>query len=285
MILTPKADKVTDAENGNLAALDAEGNLKDSGKKATDFATSEQGTKADNAAKQTDFTNHVNNKENPHCITVEQIGAATAAQGEKADNIDTEISSARASYTNLKERLDAQDDSIEALQNAALPHRYGILWDKVNAKCTRLYDAVGMTANAYKGTYNADLKNDFDDCYPWRDRILCNVDLDEYKRIHAAGGDIKDSIISWDGDVDFALDGSNGFVGVYTPEFWVRQEETSSGVEIIVADKELLGYIHFPSTIGGRYFACSDGDGGITSRAGTFPLSANLEGTSYTLGT
>lgn len=44
-----KADKVTSATNNNFAALDANGNLKDSGKKAGDFATSAQGTKADSA--------------------------------------------------------------------------------------------------------------------------------------------------------------------------------------------------------------------------------------------
>ena len=44
-----KADKVSGATNGNFAALDANGNLTDSGKKASNFATSAQGTKADSA--------------------------------------------------------------------------------------------------------------------------------------------------------------------------------------------------------------------------------------------
>lgn len=44
-----KADKVSNATNNNFAGLDANGNLKDSGKKAGDFATSAQGTKADSA--------------------------------------------------------------------------------------------------------------------------------------------------------------------------------------------------------------------------------------------
>lgn len=47
--LSEKADKVQGATAGNLAALDANGNLADSGKKATDFATDEQGAKADTA--------------------------------------------------------------------------------------------------------------------------------------------------------------------------------------------------------------------------------------------
>lgn len=44
-----KADKVADAAEGNLAALTQDGNLADSGAKPSDFATSEQGAKADTA--------------------------------------------------------------------------------------------------------------------------------------------------------------------------------------------------------------------------------------------
>ena len=47
--ISGKADKVANATNGNLAALNAEGNLVDSGKKAADFATKEQGAAADTA--------------------------------------------------------------------------------------------------------------------------------------------------------------------------------------------------------------------------------------------
>ena len=47
--LSAKADKVTSATNGNFAGLDANGNLTDSGSKASDFATAAQGAKADSA--------------------------------------------------------------------------------------------------------------------------------------------------------------------------------------------------------------------------------------------
>ena len=47
--ISGKADKVPSATNGNLAGLDANGNLTDSGKKAADFATAAQGGKADTA--------------------------------------------------------------------------------------------------------------------------------------------------------------------------------------------------------------------------------------------
>lgn len=44
-----KADKVSEATNGNFAGLDSNGNLTDSGSKAADFATAAQGSKADTA--------------------------------------------------------------------------------------------------------------------------------------------------------------------------------------------------------------------------------------------
>lgn len=47
--LDQKADKVSGATNGHLAGLNASGNLIDSGKKTSDFATAEQGAKADTA--------------------------------------------------------------------------------------------------------------------------------------------------------------------------------------------------------------------------------------------
>lgn len=47
--LDGKTDKVANATSGNFAGLDSNGNLTDSGKKSSDFATSSQGSKADTA--------------------------------------------------------------------------------------------------------------------------------------------------------------------------------------------------------------------------------------------
>ena len=47
--LAAKADRVVSATNGDFASLDSNGNLADSGAKASDFATAAQGTKADSA--------------------------------------------------------------------------------------------------------------------------------------------------------------------------------------------------------------------------------------------
>ena len=53
--LQDKADKVNGATNGNLAGFDSNGNLTDSGKSPSDFATAAQGGKADTAVQPSDL--------------------------------------------------------------------------------------------------------------------------------------------------------------------------------------------------------------------------------------
>ena len=53
--MSGKADKVSGATNGDLAGLDSNGNLVDSGVKPSDFATAAQGTKADTAVQPGDL--------------------------------------------------------------------------------------------------------------------------------------------------------------------------------------------------------------------------------------
>lgn len=53
--LQDKADKVNGATNGNLAGLDEDGNITDSGKSPSDFATAAQGGKADTAVQPSDL--------------------------------------------------------------------------------------------------------------------------------------------------------------------------------------------------------------------------------------
>jgi hypothetical protein len=56
-----KADKVANATAGNFAGLDANGNLTDSGSKASDFATAAQGAKADSAVQDANYVHTDNN--------------------------------------------------------------------------------------------------------------------------------------------------------------------------------------------------------------------------------
>lgn len=56
--ISGKADKVSGATNGHFAGLNSSGNLIDSGKKASDFATAAQGTKADTALQSADLSGY-----------------------------------------------------------------------------------------------------------------------------------------------------------------------------------------------------------------------------------
>lgn len=56
-----KADKVSSATAGNFAGLDANGNLTDSGSKASDFATAAQGALADTAVQDASYVHTDNN--------------------------------------------------------------------------------------------------------------------------------------------------------------------------------------------------------------------------------
>ena len=81
--ITGKADKVSGATANNFAGLDANGNLKDSGSKASDFATAAQGTKADSAIQSvkvngtalTPDANKAVDIEVPNRVTAEELAA------------------------------------------------------------------------------------------------------------------------------------------------------------------------------------------------------------------
>lgn len=72
--IADKADKVSGATADNFAGLDANGNLKDSGSKASDFATAAQGAKADSAIQ-----------------TVKVNGTALTPDANKAVDVEFEI--------------------------------------------------------------------------------------------------------------------------------------------------------------------------------------------------
>lgn len=84
-----KADKVTSATNGNFAGLDSNGNLTDSGSKASDFATAAQGTKADSAIQSVTGETAVSNS-NYVAVSVEAATTGTAVQLTSHANVTTQ---------------------------------------------------------------------------------------------------------------------------------------------------------------------------------------------------
>ena len=167
--------------------------------------------------------------------------------------------------------LDSQLSAIEkSLENNANVHY--VVWDKVNATCTRGGASASVTTTTtnfgHFGSVNANYSNPFDQFYPWLGRKLCNVDIATYRSVYADHGNLLDCVVAWEGDVDFALDGSNGFVGVYTPEFWGLRKELAGNKEFLgVSPVEITGWNHYEETIGARWFGVADSTG-ITSKPG-----------------
>ena len=90
--------------------------------------------------------------------------------------------------------------------------RYGVRWEVGNPYDTgeRCLDAEGLRAQFGIGRISG--KSDFDQVYPWSEIRRCNVRMD--------GGR---SIITYDDDPAFRIDGSNGDVFVRIPKFYVEK--------------------------------------------------------------
>ncbi len=117
---------------------------------------------------------------------------------------------------------------------------YGIRWTGTSVTtCTRLGDAAGLTAQAYKSeaqTYHSD----FDDIYPWSDMKLCNVDE-------------NGQVTAYIGEPNFKRDGSNGDVMVEIPKFYYKRTKTGKIEEWWICGEKLGGYeLHPAFTDGGE---------------------------------
>ncbi len=96
--------------------------------------------------------------------------------------------------------------------------QYGVRWNGTSSTvCERLGDAVGLVANAHKGTADS-VQNDFDSIYPWSDMKLCNIDADG-------------NILAFADEPSFQRDGTNGDVMVRIPKFYYKREKTAEGCE------------------------------------------------------
>ena len=137
-----KAGKVANATENNFAALDSNGDLKDSGKKASDFATSAQGDKADSAIQgvkvnNTELTKDSNNKVNiPLAVAPNQSQSVVGNDGamskeDKAlvDTIPNKASKvANATENNfaaLDSNGDLKDSGKKASDFADVHHSHG----------------------------------------------------------------------------------------------------------------------------------------------------------------
>ena len=192
------------------------------------------------------------------------IAPASSATYLRTYDVTTVVSTVSSVTVNIspstlatKDELDALAERVDAISRGA--KIYGMRWDKTNAKGSRLFDAANITTNTsafcYRGSV-ATLYNPFDNLYPFSEFKQCNVDLEAYSALED-GADIRDAIVAWFGDDDFADDGSNGFVGAYRPEYWFTMYEDDAVVVFAVSTTEMPGWGHCKPYIRG-YGHCVD---------------------------
>ena len=88
--------------------------------------------------------------------------------------------------------------------------------DNTSPEWERLKSSVGLTASAKIAT-DITPTNDFDNIYPWSDIKRCNINDEKY---------------TFEGEENFALDGSNGNVFVHCPEFYYARWREVVGEDI-----------------------------------------------------
>lgn len=107
--------------------------------------------------------------------------------------------------------------------------QYGVRWAGTSSTaCERLGDAVGLIANAHKGSTQS-VRNDFDNIYPWSGIKTCNIDADG-------------NVLAYLGDSSFRRDGTNGDVMVEIPKFYYRRIKTGTAEEFWICASKLPGY-------------------------------------------
>lgn len=105
------------------------------------------------------------------------------------------------------------DERYIAKSGGAVGARYGIKWSMIDEtdEGHRCFDAAGKTAVIAEGATLG--ISDFDSIYPWSEIKRCNIK-------HNANGA---SIVTFEGEKGFTLDGSNGDVFVRIPKFYIER--------------------------------------------------------------
>lgn len=123
----------------------------------------------------------------------------------------------------------------KALVNRNNTKLYGVRFDSaLNSGDTvhRLYDAAGLVANV--GTDTETAINDFDNIYPWSERKRCCGYFNEYGNF---------VVNAYEGERDYATDGSNGEVWVETPLFYYKHiYGDDDSEEIVISAHPISGF-------------------------------------------
>ena len=167
---------------------------------------------------------------------------------------------------------------------------YGVKWDTTNKTSygERILDAVGLEASIGIGVVKG--FSDFDNIYPWSEMKRCNI------KNNANGA----SIVIFEGEAGFRLDGSNGDVFVRIPKFFIQKYTKNNWDYRIISD---CGSIPHPAFVeNGKevdeifiaaFEAYKNSDNKLTSIADVIPTSnlspkefldaAKMKGREYSL--
>lgn len=158
-----------------------------------------------------------------------------------------------------------------------VPEKYGVKWSvsDVNDLGTREFMAVGKVATIGIGGTNG--ASDFDSIYPWSGMKRCNI------KTNANGA----SVVTFEGETGFALDGSNGDVFVCIPKFKTDHFVKDGYEHIVIGD----GYVHPAFIEDGEEldeifigaFEASGDSSALFSRGGVIPAN-NITGASFLAG-
>ena len=162
---------------------------------------------------------------------------------------------------------------------------YGVKWSTTDFDDlgTRILEAVGKTARIGIGNQNG--ASDFDNIYPWSEMKRCNIN----KNINGA------TIVTFEGEDGFELDGTNGDVFVRIPKFKYKRYVEDGYEYVVIGDgvvhpafiedgielDEIFIAAFEASKTGDPYSdAEGNGDGKIYSKAGVIPAN-NITASSF----
>lgn len=211
----------------------------------------------------------------------------TSKQDIQPENTENYIESMEriVSYleTEAEEMLDEYNNLIQEVQTVLANitnrgHIYGIkrrITDlngnyNTSTAWTKIYDNVGLVAEAQKGS-DSNVRNDYDNLYPWNSVISLNYDRTNKK------------VTAYYGDDDFKFDGSNGEVLTRIPKHWVKRlfpvrEDDGFYEYRLIADFELQDFIQVDQFDGGRYKIFVDSENIAHSYSGKVPkYNANIK--------
>lgn len=127
-------------------------------------------------------------------------------------------------------------DAINEILNKNYTAEYGVRFNGSDTMGERLGNAIGMEANFSIG--NKSVVNDFDNVYPWRDMVRCNLDS-------------EGNITAYENEPGFATDGSNGNVFVKIPKFYQKlvTDKVKQYTEYWISSYQNEGYYLNPAFI------------------------------------